>query len=199
PDRSNKVNLNFFLWIVKVTVLVHLIFVIRGWLCSWQCIDTMEYAQLWLACALLFSFTYIPFTLYGRYRYFHSLVGMDQREGNQLTLKGEGKESLTLSPDQIIFIQSDDNYVDIFLAEESQPGRKIVFRCTLKSLESQLSAYPQFMRIHRSMLANVKYALNPFAHGRPKEIQLVFKDHKVALPISKSYLDSVESLFAHPK
>ena len=49
--------------------------------------------ELWVACVLLIAFTYFPFSLYGRYAYFHSLLGLDNSQGEKITLRGEGRES----------------------------------------------------------------------------------------------------------
>lgn len=198
PRNSHPAN--FYLWIGKISVQIHIYYVGRGWLCEWDCMNFHEYAELWMACTLLFLLTYIPFSLYGRYAYFHSLVGVNSSGEGEVTLLGEGKETLTLPLDHLICIQSDDNYVDLFLADDDDPGKKIVFRCTLKSITEQLAEYPQFVRTHRSVLANIRYIVNPGSSNQSlKSINLVFKKFSMAVPLSRSYRLEVEELLIHPK
>ena len=184
-------------WVGKLIVFIHLIFLIRGLLCDWECVDWLEYLQLYVACGMMFTLSYIPFSLYGRYAYFHSLVGVSTQVEVLTSIKGEGKENLKINPDQIIYVQSDDNYIDLFLADEKQPGRKLIFRCTLKSFAQQLKDYPQFLRVHRSVIVNIRHLK---LEERPaKSIRVAFKNFAVDLPISKSYLVGVENLLTRPK
>ncbi|MEQ8362874.1 MAG: LytTR family DNA-binding domain-containing protein [Cyclobacteriaceae bacterium] len=195
---KNSVLINFLTWLGKIIILVNLIYLTREVLCDWNCVDLSEYFQIWIACILLFSFTYIPFALYGRYSYFHSLVGVGVEEHSEVKLKlyGEGKDVLTLGLNSIIYIQSDDNYVDMFLTDVKNPGRKLVLRCTLKSLEEQLKDYPQYVRIHRSVIINMRYVKED---GNRNSVSLICDDFKIQLPISKSYLERFEGLLVRPK
>ena len=54
---------------------------------------------------------------------------------------GEGKSTLNISLDKIIYFKSDDNYLDIITLDESDNLITIVFRVRLKSIEDQLSAH----------------------------------------------------------
>lgn len=194
---QNKNTNSAVFWALKLTAFIHIVFILRGLLCDWECMDWIEYLQLYVACGLMFMLSYIPFSLYGRYAYFHSLVGVSPDPEVLISINGEGKESLKIDPDQIIYVQSDDNYIDLFLADENQPGRKLIFRCTLKSFADQIKDYPQFLRVHRSVIANVRHLK---LEGHPiKSIRVAFKNFAVDLPISKSYLADVKNLLTRPK
>lgn len=199
-DARNLHHANFYLWVIKLICQIHIYFIARGWMCDWSCMNIFEYAELWMACTLLFLLTYIPFSLYGRYAYFHSLVGINPSGESEVTLFGEGKETLSLSLDHVICIQSDDNYVDLYLADDEEPGKKLVFRCTLKSLEDQLAEYPQFVRAHRSVLINLKYVVAQNAPNQSiKNVNVVFNRFSMSVPLSKSYRQAVVDLLIHPK
>jgi hypothetical protein len=195
---NNSVFINSLTWVGKVVILVNLFYITREVFCDWNCVDLSEYIQLWIACMLLFAFTYIPFSLYGRYSYFHSLVGVGAEESGEVKLKlyGEGKEVMALGLNSIIYIQADDNYVDLFLTNDKNPGRKVVFRCTLKSLEEQLKDYPQYVRIHRSIIINMRYVSDK---RNRNSVTLVCEGFSTQLPISKSYLERFEGLLVRPK
>ncbi|MEQ8364794.1 MAG: LytTR family DNA-binding domain-containing protein [Cyclobacteriaceae bacterium] len=165
---------------------------------DWQLLDGIEYLQIYLACLIMFLLMYVPFSLYGKYAYFHSLVGVASGQENTITIKGEGKEQIKLNPDDILYAQSDDNYIDLILADAEVPGRKIVFRCTLKSLADQLKDHPQFLRIHRSIITNIRYIV--LGEEWPlKSAEVSFKNFSITLPISKSYLAEVERVLVRPK
>ena len=199
-DSKNVHHANFYLWIAKLFIQIHVYFLVRGWLCDWSCMNTSEYGELWIACLLLFLLTYIPFSLYGRYVYFHSLVGVSSGSEEEVTLYGEGREVITLPLQQLICVQSDDNYVDLYLADSQEPGRKMVFRCTLKSVEDQLADYPQFVRTHRSVLVNMQYVVNKIGTNHSiKSVNVEFNRFSMTVPLSKSYRQEVEELLIHPK
>lgn len=140
---------------------------------------------------------YIPFSLFGRYLYYHSLLGVSQTEQTGISLKGEGKETLHIKPDEIIYMKSDDNYVDIFKANPDYPGEKIIFRATLKSIEEQLSSFIQFKRTHRSVLINLKYVSSNY--NDENQLKVKFKEFEEEIPVSKSYSKQVSDIFIHPK
>lgn len=185
---------NIVFWGLKIFLMVHAIYLLRELLCSGNCIDIKEYGEIWMATLLLFVMTYVPFMLFARYRYFHMLVGSIGEHPNMIELKGTGKDQLTLSVDGIAYLSADDNYVDVHLVDSDH--KKEVLRATLADVEQQLLAYPQFVRIHRSYIANTRFALKP---GN-KRFLTILKDSKtVDLPVSKRYQIHLEKLFIHPK
>lgn len=198
-DSESQTKNSLISWIVRLLVLIHFIIIFREVLCEGPCIDVKEYFDVWIACILLFSLSYIPYSLYGRYLYFHSLVSAEKVEDGAFTLNGEGKESIAIQLDQIIYFQSSDNYVDIYLAKEMNPGKRIIFRCTLKSIEEQLADFPQFIRIHRSFLVNTQYIAYSSGWNIRKQIEMSFRDYQVSIPVSRSYLETLTNLFTHPK
>lgn len=56
----------------------------------------------------------------------------------------------SIDPDKILYVESDDNYANIFTAE-----RKYVVSHTLKSVEEQLAGL-EFIRTHKSFLVNFR-------------------------------------------
>lgn len=196
---EKSVGNNLFIWAIKVLVMCHLIYGIRELLCSGQCIDLREYGEIWMASFLLFLFTYVPFMLFGRYMYYHALVGLSHEDLGLFVLKGHGKDKLTLSLNDLIYLQADDNYVDLYLRNQPKGEdylKKQVMRATLNALEIQLIDYPQFIRIHRSIIANTKYALKPEKKGT---LTVINNEQEIQLPVSRSYQHNVDQLFIHPK
>ena len=65
------------------------------------------------------------------------------------------KEQLGFYPQQFIYAESQGNYVVFHLVIEDQ-SREVMIRSSINNIEQQLSAYPSFMRVHRSFIVNLK-------------------------------------------
>ncbi len=194
---AKLVRTNLAIWFVKIAIVAHAIYAIREYLCPGSCIDLKEYGEIWLASGLLFLFTYVPFTLYARYMYYHSMLGLPDQSTGLIVLKGHGREQLTLTINNIMYLRADDNYVDLYLVgQNSSDHEKEVLRSTLTDLQSQLHDHPQFLRIHRSFLVNTKYVLKARKKG---SLTVLHGSYRKDLPVSKSYQDQVDQLFIHPK
>jgi hypothetical protein len=73
----------------------------------------------------------------------------------RLLLVGEnGKEKLSIVLEQLLVIESVNNYVEIYW-EKNGGLVKTLLRNTLQNIEEQVSAYPMFFRCHRSFLVNM--------------------------------------------
>lgn len=80
---------------------------------------------------------------------------------------------IKLKPNDILFAQAFDNYAYVYLND-----RKILMTDTLKIVEAKL-AYPQFIRVHRSYLINLR------AIEEIQENTIIIKDHRI--PISRRF------------
>lgn len=83
---------------------------------------------------------------------------------------------------EIIFMQSDDHYVDIF-----SNGRKDTVRYNLNSMEKQFSQHG-FIRIHSRYLVNYRYIYSI-------EKSVIILTNKQQLPLSRSKINSVKDAF----
>jgi DNA-binding LytR/AlgR family response regulator len=110
-----------------------------------------------------------------------------------LLLSENGKERLSLQPDQLLFVESVGNYVDVHWLNLSQP-QKTVLRSTLKEIETGLTDYPQFFRCHRAFLVN----LNTVSHteGNARGYQLTLTGTYATVPVSRSYLAAFDTRLA---
>ena len=177
---------------IKLFLLVHASFIFRNFMCDWKCVDGAEYLELWFACLLMFLLFYIPFSLYARYRYFRNMIGREAGKDNQkVTLSGEGKNTLDIIPDQVVFIKSDDNYVEIVQTSETGGTTTTVFRARLKSVARQLQSHSQFIRVHRSYLVNLQFLE---MGSRKDSVKLSFGTWSKEIPVSKKYQQEVLDL-----
>jgi DNA-binding LytR/AlgR family response regulator len=64
--------------------------------------------------------------------------------------------SLIVAPNNIISIQSADNYIEIYYLNRDIPEKKLI-RNTLKDIELQLTKFKNIIRCHRTCLVNVHF------------------------------------------
>jgi Na+/melibiose symporter-like transporter len=100
-----------------------------------------------------------------------------------------GKERLSLEPDQLLYIESVGNYVEVHWLNKAQ-SQTTVLRSTLKEIADNLASYSQFFRCHRAFLVNLK-AVN-HTEGNARGYQLTLKESTVKIPVSRSYLDAFD-------
>lgn len=189
---SESPALDFKFYLLKLFILVHTYFIFRNFMCDWKCVDGAEYLELWFACLLMFLLFYIPFSLYARYRYFRNMVGGEKgQESHGITVSGEGKNTLEIIPDQVIFIKSDDNYVEIVQADKTGGTTTTVFRARLKSVARQLHSHSQFIRVHRSYLVNLQFLEKK---GQRDSVLLKYGTWTKEIPVSRKYKQEVLDL-----
>lgn len=185
------------IWIIKLTFIIHVIYLLRAYLCDWICMDTFEYLQLWFAFLLMFSFCYITFMLYAKSKISEiRLANGNYKNSEEYISIDIGKEKLSIAIKNIIYFKADDNYVDIFFDNNENKLLKKSIRITLKTLQDQLNAHPEFVRIHRSYLINTSYFFS-YSKGYSTLI-LGNSEYEVKLPVSKKYKAIVSKLFSHP-
>lgn len=66
-----------------------------------------------------------------------------------------GKIMLAIKPTQLLLLKSENNYTSIFFLQNEKVEKKLI-RTNLKKLESELSAFPYLLRIHRSYMVNLE-------------------------------------------
>lgn len=100
-----------------------------------------------------------------------------------------GKDRLSLQPDQLIYVESVGNYVDIHWRNADQL-QKTVLRSTLKEITDSLSHHPQFFRCHRAFLVNLQAISQTEGNARGYQLTLTGVTSKI--PVSRNYLDAFD-------
>lgn len=129
--------------------------------------------------------TILPIIIVGRFAFgkYHEKRLEDQK----IEIQGEGNyEGLRLQLNDIISIQSSDNYIEVFYLSGHQL-KKTLIRNKLSTIDDE---FPELLRAHRS------YLVNPF-HFRQWKTEngklIICLNHDVEVPVSKTYQKDIKA------
>ncbi len=129
--------------------------------------------------------TILPIVIIGRFSFgkYHEKKLEDQK----IEIQGEGNyEGLRLLLNDLISIQSSDNYIEVFYLS-GQVLKKTLIRNKLSVIEN---TFPQLIRTHRSYIIN-PYHFQSWNIEKGKHFLLLSQEIKV--PVSKTYLEALKS------
>ncbi|HEX2968258.1 MAG TPA: LytTR family DNA-binding domain-containing protein [Bacteroidales bacterium] len=98
-------------------------------------------------------------------------------------------ESLSLTVNEVVYIKSSDNYVEI-VYRDFDTFKKKLLRNTLKNIELQIRQYSNFIRCHRTCIVNVHFIER--LHRSTGNQWLTIKGNDIKLPVSRQYLLRVQ-------
>lgn len=101
-----------------------------------------------------------------------------------------GKERLSLLPNQLIYVESVGNYVEVHWLNFMFP-QKTVLRSTLKDVEAALADQPQFFRCHRAFLVNLQAVSH--TTGNSRGYQLTISGSQREIPVSRTYVPAFDA------
>jgi len=107
-----------------------------------------------------------------------------------ITLKGSIKESMSLKSEDIIYIESEGNYVNVYYKQEDKITHRLL-RSTIKQMEESLRNYPMFIRCHRAFIVNTNHVSN--TKGNAQGYQLTLYNISQEIPVSRTYLKSIKN------
>ncbi len=114
-------------------------------------------------------------------------------EHGKLNLIGENNiETISLSTDSLLMIQSQDNYSKVMFDNDGKNDSKLI-RSSLKQLEDQID-YPFIVRCHRSFIVNL--AKVEEVSGNARDFKVKLKNYPEWIPISREAYKNITSLFA---
>ena len=98
------------------------------------------------------------------------------------------KDSLQVSLNDLLFLQSEGNYISIFYKNEKGISRHVL-RNTLKNIEKELGSYfPPLSKTHRSYIVNLD--LVEQIKGNSQGLQLFLPQLDEFIPVSRAYIDT---------
>jgi hypothetical protein len=110
---------------------------------------------------------------------------IEQAKNDLLILIAENeKDKLELIPEQLIYIESADNYSNVVFIKNKTITKQLI-RSSLKRLESQISV-PYILRCHRSYMVNLKQINH--IKGNAQGYRIEFKSElKDTVPVSRNF------------
>lgn len=94
------------------------------------------------------------------------------------------KDKVSLSESDLLFIQSEGNYIQIVVDNEKKV-QKSTIRCSLKSIENQLKDIESTYRCHRAFIVNLKKIKSLSGNAQGLRIKLNSFDD-FSIPVSRS-------------
>jgi hypothetical protein len=107
-----------------------------------------------------------------------------------------GKEEVEIRLQELLFIKSADNYVEIYRTENDKIKR-IFLRSSLKRIEQDLKEHPFLFKCHRAFLVNIKNISR--VAGNSQGYQLIFKGIEYAIPVSRNTSKNLFKLVTRPR
>lgn len=110
-----------------------------------------------------------------------------------ISFYGDTKDSITIKPEDLIYIEASGNYVDICYKEETVIKHKLL-RSTIKQMEEILKPNNIFLRCHRAYIININQIVN--INGNAQGYRLDIKDISVKIPVSRTYLKKFRDILS---
>ena len=114
----------------------------------------------------------------------------EEKGGDAIILSGDTKESICVLPDNIMYMESSGNYVDVCYREEGNMKHKLL-RSTIKQMDEMMEKYGCFVRCHRAYIVNVNKIMN--INGNAQGYRLNLEDTQQEIPVSRTYLKDFKS------
>ena len=104
-----------------------------------------------------------------------------------------GVLKFSISPENLFFIESDDNYIQVWYTDSSGEMHKYMLRCRLKTVEESFSD-SDLVRCHRKYIVNIRKVriLSSGKDGYSIELE---GDTTHVIPVSKTYEQAVLARF----
>ena len=122
---------------------------------------------------------------------FPNSADFPSKSNNTFQLKSENqKEQLRLSTDELLYLTSADNYVEVVFSEGRKVSKKLL-RGTLARAEKQIND-PGVLRCHRSYIVNFHQVIS--VSGNAQGFQLKLREVDKTIPVSTTYKKDVMKL-----
>jgi hypothetical protein len=130
--------------------------------------------------------TILPIIIFGRFAF--GKYKNKQTEAKKIEIKGEGNyEGLRLFLNDVICIQSSDNYVEVFYVSGNDLKKSLI----RNKLSVVADEFPALLRTHRSYLINPYHFLQ-WKTESSKLFVLLF--HHIKVPVSRTYQNGVKAI-----
>ena len=195
PIQSLLFKKNDKNWFVKTEILFFLIFIIIGIIATrlfylFVIVPGEKFPhdlsyQLKTVILPVFA-TILPIIIFGRFAF--GKYRNKKTEAQKIEIKGEGNyEGLRLLLNDVICIQSSDNYVEVFY----QSGNDVKKSLIRNKLSVVADDFPELLRTHRSYIINPYHFLQ-WKTENSKLFVVLFRH--IEVPVSRTYQNDVKAV-----
>jgi len=180
-----------FLWYAWLIIFVGgIIFLYKSFLAGFSDFTLLEYIKvIGRISGIAFIVSFFAIGIFGYFN--RKNIGL-LSSNEEYVISAPGVSSLQLNLDKILYIESDDNYVDIHIIEDGRRD-KIVFRSSLKNMEEQIAnPLTPMHRCHRSYIVNINHVIIKSRKSRNTSLEL--KKYKDEIPVSNKYSEAILEL-----
>ena len=195
PIQQYLYNKNDKTWVLKTEIIFFIIFIVLGivaarllYLYVIVAGEPYPYSLYYHLTAIIFpAFSIIvPIIILGRFGFgkYHD----KKIEDKKIEIKGEGNyEGLHLFLNDVICIQSSDNYIEVFYLN-GKDLKKTLIRNKLSVIADE---FPELLKTHRSFLINPYHFLQ-WQTEKSKLFVMLF--HHIKVPVSRTYQKEVKAV-----
>ena len=195
---NNKFKvIDYLIMIVINTLLSSIIFAIGS-------VNIYDYFESFAFVGAIIIIPYIITTFYSYTRYLVKEL-IDKRRILEMTKDKEAKKEMIgftdeygkidfyLDRESILYIEANDNYVNIYFKSNSKTSHKIL-RSTLKSIELVLEKY-NMIKCHRSYIVNLEHVL--ITHKDKGKLKIELRNCDFLIPVSTSFAPKIMEYIAN--
>ena len=111
-----------------------------------------------------------------------AMAAQFEQAQKQIIIGDNESDAIELNQDDLIYIQSSDNYCSVHYLKDSQVLTRLI-RTTLKNVEAQLSGFSDMKRCHRSYMINRQKIAKITGNARAYTIHFSMIDSRI--PVSR--------------
>ena len=121
-----------------------------------------------------------------------------KESNNKITLfDNSGTLKLSLNPDNLYYIESDDNYIKVWYTDSKGEMKQYMLRCRLKAVEESFKG-SGLVRCNRKYIVNIK-KVNMLRKESDGYVLDLDNEAIPPLPVTKTYTDTVLSHFTESR
>ena len=113
-----------------------------------------------------------------------------EKEQQEITIIGtNAKEKLTISANNFFFAQAADNYCQVYYVE-TNVLKQVLFRTTIKNIESNVEGVDYIFRCHKSYLVNLNSVIEISGNAQGYKLHLANSTHLI--PVSRNFNNIIQ-------
>ena len=109
-----------------------------------------------------------------------------------IVLTGQTKETLSVRPENILYMEADGNYVNVCYLLDAEVTSKLL-RSPIKQMETMLQDLPNFIRCHRTFIVNAHQVSH--VKRSTQGYHLCLHHTQTEVPVSRGYAKDFKSSF----